>query len=299
MPVYSVILIVISCIFHTTWNALSKKREASCKSALWANLLAILIFIPFIGFVKDDLSIYKHIWFLGLIAGFCNAVAYWGILAAYRVGDLTFVYPLNNAFPIILSAAFAVLIGKSADITGFAYIGFLLIIAGCLIIPIDNTKKITWKTFLSLSVLFILIDALGTAGYCNIDSNIMNTIQNTSKLSKFQTGILYIPYLGLTTSVFLIPFVIFDHKVFNVPLKETQWNFWSLLSMAIFIHIGYFLVFITYGMVKNVNYVIAFRQIGMLFTMIAGFFIFKEKAYPCKIIGGFLIVAGLVLTALF
>ena len=300
MSIAATILVLISAITHTTWNSLSKNIKASCKVIMIANFLSIIVFLPFYFMVKDDLYIYKTFLLPGALTGLTNALAFWGLLAAYRAGDLSFVYPLKNALPILFSTLFGIIIGKATQITPWAYFGFLLIIIGCILLPIYDTKIITWKTFLSKSIMFTAIAALGTACYSNIDSSIINNIKEIAPhLSNIQISILYIPYMALTTAIFLIPFMIFDKIKYKIDFVTEKVNYLMLFCMGIFINVGYMLVFIAYGLAENVNYIVAFRQTGMILTMLVGFIIFKEKPYPCKIVGGFLILTGLVLTAIF
>ncbi len=300
MSIAATLLVLISAITHTTWNSLSKNIKASCKVILIANFLSIIVFLPFYFMVKDDLYIYKSFLIPGALTGLTNALAFWGLLAAYRAGDLSFVYPLKNALPILFSTLFGIIIGKATQITPWAYLGFLLIIIGCILLPIVNPKLITWKTFLSKSIMFTAIAALGTTCYSNIDSSIINNIKETAPhLSNIQISILYILYMAFTTAVFLIPFMIFDKIKYKIDFVTEKVNYLMLLCMGIFINVGYMLVFIAYGLAENVNYVVAFRQTGMILTMLVGFIIFKEKPYPCKIAGGILILTGLILTAIF
>lgn len=296
MPTVAIILILISAISHTIWHSISKNVNATCKTLFWANLLSIIIFIPLMFFAKDYLYIYKSFLIPGLITGFTNALAYWGLLAAYRHGELTLVYPLNNALPIVLSTIFALIIGEGNTITPLAYMGFILIVLGCVFLPIENFKVIDSKTFFNKSVLFVTICAIGTAVYSNVDSSIMHSIREIApNVENYKIGILYIPYIALTTSLFLLPFMLIDYKFYNVNYKEEKFNFPFLFTMGAFVNVGYFLVVIAYGLAKNVNYIIAFRQIGLLFTMLVGFILFKEKLYTNKIIGATLILIGLII----
>ena len=48
--------------------------------------------------------------------------------------------------------------------------------------------------------------------------------------------------------------------------------------------------------VTNVSFVQAFRQMGLVFAMLAGVFILKERCTLPKVLGCLLIVAGLILS---
>lgn len=300
MSLAAIILVLISSITHTTWNSISKNFKVSCKSIAIAMTISIIVFFPLFYIVRESFHIIKIFLLPGLLSGFTNALAFWALLAAYRKGDLSFVYPLKNALPILMSTIFAIIIGKGLEITPLAYFGFAIIIIGCILLPIYNSKIIKLDTFFNRAILFTVIAAFGSTVYSNIDSSIISNIKAlTPGISNFHIGVLYVPYMALVTSIFLIPFMLIDGKFYKIDYKEEKINYLLCFLTGVFINVGYLLVFIAYGLAENVNYVVAFRQSGMVLTMLVGFIFFKEKAYPCKIIGCFLILSGLVLTALF
>ena len=67
---------------------------------------------------------------------------------------------------------------------------------------------------------------------------------------------------------------------------------------GIFASLSYVLVLIAMNYVTNVSFVQAFRQMGLVFAMLAGFFILKERCTLPKLIGCALIIAGLILSVI-
>ena len=60
----------------------------------------------------------------------------------------------------------------------------------------------------------------------------------------------------------------------------------------------YVLVLIAMNYVTNVSYVQVFRQLGLIFGLLGGVIILKERCSMPKIVGTLLIISGLVLTVL-
>jgi len=165
MSLAAIILVLISSITHTTWNSISKNFKVSCKSIAIAMTISIIVFFPLFYIVRESFHIIKIFLLPGLLSGFTNALAFWALLAAYRKGDLSFVYPLKNALPILMSIIFAIIIGKGLEITPLAYFGFAIIIIGCILLPIYDIKIIKLDTFFNRAILFTVIAAFGSTVY--------------------------------------------------------------------------------------------------------------------------------------
>ena len=61
--------------------------------------------------------------------------------------------------------------------------------------------------------------------------------------------------------------------------------------------LGYSLVLIAMSFVKNVSYVVAFRQLSIPIGVILGAVILKERMYPLRVVGTAILFVGLVLVA--
>ncbi len=81
-----------------------------------------------------------------------------------------------------------------------------------------------------------------------------------------------------------------------VPLIRNHWR--DLLLGGMFASCAYTQVLIAMNYVKNVSYVQAFQQLGLVFGVAAGILILKEKKTAPKFLGVTLILLGLVLTVL-
>ena len=78
-------------------------------------------------------------------------------------------------------------------------------------------------------------------------------------------------------------------------------KFWTERNLSpvfagIFASLSYVLVLFSMNYVTNVSFVQAFRQMGLVFAVIAGVVILKERCSAPKIIGCLLIVSGLILS---
>lgn len=299
MESLAVILILISGVSHTVWNFIGKNVSNTIKSFFWALIFYGLIYLIPYAFMPDKIILVKAMIIPGLISAVFNAVMFWCLQVAYRKGDLSYVYPLKNALPIVYTTAFALVIGNFTDITPKAFIGFFCIIVGCLLLPLRHLKNFNVKNYFGIAALFAAIAALGTAGYSVIDSNIMKAVTEADPTcSKIQAALLYTPVQGFGTALLIWPFMFVDRKFFGIDFTKEKVNYPLAALMGFLIATGYILVLTAYSLADNVSYIVAFRQIGMPLSILAGILFMKEKPYFGKIAGGLIIIIGLVLTAL-
>lgn len=299
MTAIAIILILISGISHTAWNFIGKNVSDTIKSFLWALIFYGLIYLIPYAFMTDKVYLVKYMIIPGLISAVFNAVMFWCLQVAYRKGDLSYVYPLKNALPIVYTTAFALVIGNFSEITPKAFIGFFCIVTGCLLLPLKHLKNFNVKNYFGIAALFAAIAALGTAGYSVIDSNIMKTVTEADpSCSKIQAALLYTPVQAFSTALFIWPFMFADRKFFGIDFTKEKVSYPLVALMGFLIGGGYILVLTAYALADNVSYIVAFRQIGMPLSILAGIMFMKEKPYFGKIAGGLIIIAGLVLTAL-
>jgi len=297
----AIVLILFSAIIHGFWNYVGKSQASNTYSFLIANIIGSLILLPILVYYHSELFVIKHIWKYILLTGCFNGIYYWALSTAYKYGDLSFVYPLRNALPIVMVTSFSFAIGKGDKISNIALVGFILIVFGCLILPITNIKKVSMKKYINKAVFFAVIAAIGTAGYSIIDSYALEGIRQVSDgfFNKTSSAIFYSPILAIISSFTLLPFLIIDKIVFKFDFRKEKVDYKSAAYVGIGIYLAYFLVLIAYGYVTDVSYISTFRQVSIPLTVISGVLLLKEKLNFGKIYGSSLIIIGLILTALY
>ena len=81
------------------------------------------------------------------------------------------------------------------------------------------------------------------------------------------------------------------------PTARKYWK--DAVAVGLFSFLAYGMVLFAMKYVDNVSYVVAFRQVSILLTVVAGIFMLDEKRYVPKIVGAVIIFSGLVLVGLF
>ena len=296
MPIITIILILISASLHTTWNLLAKLGKPSLIFFLLLTFSTTILVAPFLLLNFAALkTIPIKIWCLILVTGMFQTMYYTGLANAYRHGDISLVYPLIRALPVLIVplVCFLFSIGKTLSIE--AIIGMVLIAGGCFIMPIKSFRTWHIRNYYNSAFLWVIPGALGTVGYTIIDSEAMNLL----KANAFSVPVNII-YSGLT-NIAIIPWLILV-TILSSTWKDLQ-NYRGRKILrpiigGVTMCLSYTLILAAMKQVDNVSYIASFRQISIPLGVILGVVIFKEKLFLPRIIGCITIVAGLILTAI-
>ena len=135
MPPLAVSLVLLSTLLHASWNLLAK--HGSGTPALFSRvLLAIAIPGLLLGLLGEwrAAALLPAIWPFLLVTGAFQAAYFLGLTMGYRAGDLSLVYPLVRALPVLLVGVFDVLRGQVPGAAG--WLGLGLVLGGCLLVAV-------------------------------------------------------------------------------------------------------------------------------------------------------------------
>jgi drug/metabolite transporter (DMT)-like permease len=288
MNIIAFVLVVLSAGMHAYWNYLLKKSEDT-KVFIWLFLFcSILIFFPFfIFFAPIDIPVSG--WCCILTAGLVHALYLVSLSSAYEKGDLSLVYPLARSAPIIFVLIGAmVFLGEIPSEIGMA--GMTLIILGCYALHLDSLRALfqplTLKSLNSKSSQLALLTAGFIALYSLID----------------RVGIEYVQIFGYIYLVFVFMFLFYTPFILIRRGKgeiKAEWasNRGNILIVAFLCFFTFFLVLIAMSLAK-LSYVVALRQLSIIFSVALGAWVLKEEHGNIRLIASLLIIAGAFLIAI-
>ena len=267
--------VIITSMFHATWNGMVKKHsnKVTALSAIILGHVPIsiiaVIFLPMPSF--DSLPYI-------IVSAFIHQGYNWFLLKSYSVGDLTKVYPIARGFgPIIatiISIFFLGLIISKASILSIS-----LVCAGILIISLFG-----YKTINNLNIIkYSLITGFFIGLYTVIDGY-------GARVSL--SAISYMSW-GFILSAMLFPILLKINKydnIFRNIINDGKAIFW----------IGGSISYLVYGVViwgftkAPIPMVSALRESSIVFAIFIGFFFLDEKINLAKIISITLIFVGVV-----
>jgi drug/metabolite transporter (DMT)-like permease len=301
MPAAAIILIFISALAHSLWNLTGKRNHPSAAYFLAASLAAGTALGPLVWYSRALLpAIPLTVWGLLLLTGCAQAIYYSAMAGAYRRLDLSLVYPIVRALPVALVAVASLLFGRASQIQPLGLSGMILIVFGCLLVPLQGLRCSTFGPAPGRGLLLAVLAALGTMGYMLTDDAALRILRNTPSipLSPFWIAALYLALQTIVTILFLAVWVLFNRgeRKHWLWVRQSTWRSATLTGLVI--SGGYLMVLLSMELASNVSYVTAFRQVSIPIGAALGIRFLHERAYPLKILGITLMLIGLVLVGI-
>ncbi|WP_338166746.1 EamA family transporter [Vibrio sp. 10N] len=296
MTLYAALLVIFSALLHAGWNILGKSNSGSGYSfTLGASLSQCLLLAPFIIWCFWQIgfsNVSPYFWGLLALSAVGQVIYLVGLLRAYQHGDIGVIYPIARALPVLMVGVGAWFFGQSLHISAWA--GFAILTLGCLLVPVRAFRQLTVSAYANLGVLWAFVAAVGTTIYSIIDKEGINWLMSeTSSLSPLHIAILY---LGLQTAGIALLILVWLLLTKQVGELSLAWKYKRQSATAgVMMGLTYGIVLFAMTMVENVSYVVALRQVSIIFGVFMGMWFLKEPWLNTRILGVILVSAGLVI----
>lgn len=305
MTLTAIVLVLISAFMHAGWNFFGKKTSPTLGFFFLTMAAGAVLFSPFVFWQWDLIRAFnREIVILLFASGFFQAIYLWGLAEAYRAGDMSIAYPIARSSPLIIVAISSTFLGQQNTISLQAVVGIVMIVVGCLFIPLPSFRDFKLSNYQNRTTAFALLAAFATAGYSLVDSHATELMRGltdaigTPLASPWQVSLAYVALQSAFSTIWMIWFVLFtqnQRQTFR-QMCIKQWRI-GLLTGALMLG-TYSLVILSMAFVSNVSYVVAFRQLsiplGVLFAVIG----FGESLKAPKIVGVSITFIGLIAVAL-
>jgi len=298
VTVTALILLVLSVGLHAGWNLLGKKEHPSASFFLLADILGSLILLPVVIICGSALLAFPaRVWAFVGITGFFFVVYYASLAGAYRAGDMSVAYPLARSSPVIVVTFVTLVLGRGDQVTSRCIVGIMLVVGGCFLVPMKRFSGFSLRNYLNLTCLLALAAAFGTAGYSMMDDEALRLLRASPAMDigitrmtilfAFAEAVSCAVWLG--TYVLLVPG---ERAALREVLRSGKARA-AVTGAAIYV--TYILVLISMAYVRNVSYVVAFRQLSIPIGTALGVFVLGEPRYLPRFVGAAVMLVGLVL----
>ncbi len=281
-------IVLVAALFHASWNYLAKKSRKKMAFIWWFLLIASAGYLPMFLYFWPQLTVTPAGWACIAATGVLHALYFWFMGGAYERGDLSLVYPLSRGsgplFVPILAIAF---LREQLSLTGV--LGIVLVVVGIYFIHLDS--------FSVDSMLEPLRAMRGSASLWALCTG--GTIAGYSLIDKVGVSLVYPPvyiYLMFVISLLLLsPYVLVKER----EALKTEWqvNRGPILINAFLVLFTYMMILFAFRLSK-VSYVVAAREVSIVFSALFGIFWLKEEHARQKLAGAVLIALGVVLIGL-
>jgi drug/metabolite transporter (DMT)-like permease len=297
MTITAIILILISTCLHATWNLIAKSGKPSPLFFLILTLSTVALLTPFLLLNLGGMqTIPTKFWWLLLATGIFETMYYTGLAQAYRHGDISLVYPLIRAVPVLLVPLVCFILGIGKTLSFEAVGGMVLIGVGCVMMPVKSFRTWHIRDYRGTALWWVIPGALGTVGYTIIDSEAISLL-NVDAFS-VPVNVIYSGFINIAILPWLTLVIIFSSGWKGLKDYRGKKILRPMIASAATC-LAYMLILASMKYVTNVSYVAGFRQLSIPFGVILGVMILKEKFFLPRIVGCIIIMTGLVLTAMF
>ena len=281
MTSFALLLILAAAFLHATWNFLNKHAGGHATFTWLVAVLSALLYAPATIAIIEIWQLEINAATIGLIAGSAALhTAYFVMLnQAYRVGDLSLVYPMARGTGPLLAATAAILfLGERPS--PIAAVGALLIIGGAIILT-TNVSRL-WQSESRDALIYALITGVFIAAY---------TLWDKQAVSHFGVSPLVLDWgANVGRALFLTPIAL---KYSDHAISEWRAHKYEAIACAVLIPLAYILV-LTALRFTPVSYVAPAREISILIGTAMGTRLLGEGDAQRKLAGASAMVLGIV-----
>ena len=281
-------IVLLAALFHATWNFLAKKSRKKLAFIWWFLLIATIVYLPMFMYFWPGMTVTPTGWVCIVATGILHALYFWFMGGAYERGDFSLVYPLSRGSgPLLVPILALIFLQERLSAAGIG--GIVLVVLGIYFI---HLKSFTVDSF------FEPLRAMrGSASLWALCTG--GTIAGYSLVDKVGVGLVYPPvyiYLMFVISLLLLsPYVLIKER----PALKLEWqvNRGPILIDGFLVLFTYLMILFAFQLSK-VSYVVASREVSIVFSALLGIFWLKEAHAPQKIAGSALIGLGVVFIGL-
>ncbi|MBU2872418.1 EamA family transporter [Marinobacter salexigens] len=300
MTITAIVIVMVSALAHAGWNLFGKKVSPSGAFFWYSTLWGALLTLPVLVYYRPLLhELDSGIWWLVAVTGFFQATYLSCLAAAYRHGELSVVYPLARSSPLLILLVGTLFLGTAETITGAAVAGIVLILAGCIILPMQRFRDFRLANYHNLATLFALLAAASTAGYSLVDDNATGQMRDLLAGIALDAEVAFVfVILQAWSALIWLSLGLSVQATERRLLRELIFNWRSTMAAGVLILGTYGLVVWAMAYADDVSYVVAFRQVSIPIGVALGWYFLEEPLHAPKLLGVLTILAGLLLVVL-
>ena len=281
-------IVLFAALFHAGWNYLTKKSLDKIVFVWWFLLVTLVLYLPMVVYFwpQSPLPVNGVACILG--SALLRAFYFWTLSKAYEGGDLSLVYPIaRGSMPLFVTVLAVLLIHEKLSALGIS--GIILVVLGIYVIHLRSfAGRAFFEPFQALHSAASLW-ALSTGA-----SNGIGSLVDKVGVEWVDPPVyIYLMFTGVW--LLLGPYILTRKRA----ALKTEWqvNRNSILAVGFLVTFTYTMILFAMRM-SPVSYVVAVRNVSILFSAFFGIHWLKEQHAAQKITGALLIMAGVVVIGL-
>jgi drug/metabolite transporter (DMT)-like permease len=288
MNTLAIILVVVSALIHSYWNFLSKKSKNKLVFNWYIVLFGVILYLPFFIYFISVEGIPKIGWLFILLSAIFHTFYFYFLGKSYQHGHLSLTYPIARSSSLFVPILAVIIIKEKLSSIGI--LGIVIILIGIYTL---HLRSLNLKSFLEplkyikeKATIFALLTALFVAFYS----------VNDKKGVGFVFPFLYIYLTWMFITLFYLPIILTNKNRSDIK-DEWKHNNKSIMLAGFLVILSYVLTLFAFR-IDKVSYIVSLRQLNVVFGVILGSFILKEKYGKIRIIASLIMFIGFVLVSI-
>jgi drug/metabolite transporter (DMT)-like permease len=282
MPFFAIFLLIISAVFHTSWNFLLKNSENKFIVIWWGLLIGSIVFSPLLFYYGLP---QPQVWKWFLVSVLVEIVYYISLSISYQIEDFSIVYPFARGSAPVFLLLWSTVILKE-ELTPGGLVGIIALISGLFIL---TSGSIDLKRSAKRPIGLLMATFLGflISIYTVIDGSM---VKLTSPISYAALLFFCIPILTFPLMMQTFGWRQMKDVIKAQPLRVSTIGIFSVLA--------YLLTLVAYQTTK-IGYSGSVREISVVFGALAGWLVLKESFGKRRLVGSVVLFAGLLCIGIF
>ena len=276
LPIEAAALVLVAAFLHAAWNAMVKVGYDRLVVLAIANATGVFISVVILPFVSLPLPA-SWPFLLGSIA--LHTGYYFFLIRAYRVGDLSHVYPMARGLSPMLVALLAAVLASEIP-PPWGMVGVVLACVGIVSLAFESGPP--WRGD-TRPVIYALGTAVFIAGY---------TVMDGMGVRRAGDPLAYIVWLMLLDGIPIICFTAYARRHQLVTLLGGNWRAGCTSGVLQFAAYALIIWAMSLGAMASVS---ALRETSVIFAAIIAAVVLKEPVGRLRIAAAVLVALGIVL----
>lgn len=276
-------LVVVAAAFHAVWNAMAKRAQDQLVF-LWSSVAIASVLLAPVGLLRLPSGGPPAAALPFVVATVAiHAVYFFALGRAYRHGDFSRVYPMARGLGVALVPLLALAVFDEW-LSPLGTLGVTLVVAGIVGLGGVARRADAAPQARGRGTAWALLTGVTIAAYSVVDKAGVRHLDPVP----------YIALMGLGMSALLAPVVLADRAALA---REWRANWRTILIASTMNLTSYLLVLFAFRLSK-VGYVVAARELSILFSAFIGSLWLREGRLGPRLAGATVVLAGVVCVVL-
>jgi drug/metabolite transporter (DMT)-like permease len=223
--------------------------------------------------------------------GVAHALYFYWMSRAYEEGELTLVYPISRSTPAFLPLVAVPLFGEPITVAGAA--GIAIVVGGMWLVHAGQGMR--WRALVGPGTGYAYLTLAATVAYSLADKGAMSELASAPWTSPVPRAVAYYLLLTAASSLLFAPLALRRCGLAAVSEAARRELASAILAACV--------IFASYALILKAletapaSYVVAVRQTSVLFAVVLGVAVLRERPGRPRAIGAAVTVLGVAVIA--